>query len=153
MPSSLPTFLSRRARAWVPSTHPLNTPLANPTAASAQSDQIPFPILSGGEEYYNECVLPAARGCVLAWFEEVRAAENGVLVSNEIEKAAITKCENKGTTRAVGRESGYVNPVLTIPEFVLKEIAEAKAANAAMNKSWLPSESSGYGRDEKDGVS
>lgn len=153
MPNSLPTFLSRRARAWVPSTHPLNTPLANPTAASAQSDQVPFPTLSGGEEYYGECVLPAPRGCVLAWFEEVRAAEDGVLVGNEIEKTTTTECEDKGTTRTVDHESGYVNPVLTIPASVLKEIAEAKAANAAMNNSWLPSESYVNGRDGKDDVS
>lgn len=128
MPSDLPRFISRRARAWISSHYPLDTALANPAPATAETPQIPCPMLSGGSEQYGECILPTAYRSVLAWFAEV-ANSDAALVDEQVGE--------KDSTKGVSfLEVGYANTYLQIPQAVLDDRAEAAAEVAAANAPW-----------------
>ncbi|KAI9720735.1 MAG: hypothetical protein M1828_005526 [Chrysothrix sp. TS-e1954] len=110
-------FLAAKAKGWEVSSHPLDTPLSNPTPpepayklidASTDGttffmpdvapprkengrikDVVLFPLVSGGNSQYDECIMPIAGGSILDWFEEVAAKGEGyendaMVVSDEI---------------------------------------------------------------------
>ncbi|KAL9082074.1 MAG: hypothetical protein Q9159_006741 [Coniocarpon cinnabarinum] len=120
--SSTIKFMSEHARAWRLSSWPVNTPEANPTsleemkkmmASQENKTQVDkhkiernegkmkeekheiqlFPVLSGGEERNEECIITAAQKGILDWFAEVKEG---------------------------GGASGYRNPKLEIREEVKK---------------------------------
>ncbi|KAI0393396.1 Arb2 domain-containing protein [Xylariaceae sp. FL0594] len=71
--NGLRQFLRERARAYIPSSEPLNMVLSGPDGnpnTSAPSDY-GCPVFSAGDSMYTETIFIAAQSAVLTWFEEV----------------------------------------------------------------------------------